>query len=403
MKPKRIELRPDWKLLNSNFEGYKLSLAEFQVCEKALPNPIDQATPDSNQYSLLHARLFGLHNHLYAEEIHGVNYLYFIDKEWHVYKLYLESFVVPQFIEPFVVWQIPKSCERQEGHYNISLKFASPEIVVLTAPGGVLYLLNTGDRSLDTTWNVIFKSEILGGEKDLIVKDAVLCKDTNELHVLLLSIGQDASSERWMNILNWVVMSCDNKEWSVVANRELRATGELYYSSFEPDCRAVYISSEKSFKFTDDKDENSEEGTQEEKEKKYIWSQTVDDVTVKLKLPENYIKSGLKITAKTNEISIQYENSVLLSGHLCKNISAALTVWKCQNDVLELALTKEVEGIMWPEFIQGDNSGEYVVDASVADEIHQKLAHLCSQDEVGCIQSDSRKWFIRSSLEFSEF
>lgn len=377
MKPKLLELRPDRNLLNSNFEGYKLSLAALPVCEKELPLSIERAVPDSSQYSFLHARLFGMHNHLYAEELNGVSYLYFIDKNWCVWKLYVEPFS-HQFIEPFLVWKVPKDSERLHGQYNITLRFISSDVVVVSAPHGLLYILNTGDRNLDVAWNVVYKGNILETGKDFVIQDA-LCNDKNELHLLLLRIDQDVSGEHWLNVLNWVVMSFSDNEWTVTANRVLQASGELYYGCFEPDCKAVYISSAKTFKFVNEDDKENEEV---EEKKRYIWSQTIEDITLKLKVPENFVKDSVKITTKATEIAVQYENKTFLSGPLCQSICADLTVWCIKNGMLEISLSKQEEGLMWPEFIVGDTSGEFIVDSCIADEVHQKLSHLCGENEV---------------------
>lgn len=381
MKPKIVELRPNQNLLNSNFEGYKLSLATLPLCQKDLPASVDRASPDAGQYSLLHARLFGLHNHIFAEEIHGVSYVYFVDKEWRVWKLYLEPFT-HQFTEPFLVWQIPKSAERLHGQYNITLSFVKPELVALSDAFGTLYLLNTGNRSLDTPWTVAFKGEILDTRKKFVIQDA-LCNDGNELHLLLLRIDQDSCGEHWVNVINWVVLSPNENTWNVTAVKELQSRGELHYSYLEPGCKALYISSENSFKCITDSVETTEDNVKPEgKEKKFVWSQTITDITIKFKLPENCVKDSLKISTKSAEIIVQYENNTLLSGPLHQNICADLTIWDTKDNVLEISLTKQEEGLMWPEVVVGDDSGELTVDTCIADETQQKLGHLCSDSVV---------------------
>lgn len=265
MKPKILELRPNRDLLNPNFDGYKLSLTTLTVCEKDLPASVDRASPDAGQYSFLHARLFGLHNHIFAEDIHGISYIYFVDKQWRVWKLYLEPFL-HQFAEPVLVFQIPKDSERLQGQYNITLTFVTKELAAISDSCGVFYLLNTGDRSSDTPWSVAFRGDIFDRTRNFVIRD-VLCTDENELHLLALKIDQDASGEHWINVLNWVVLSFRENTWIVTAIRELQAKGELYYCYFEKDGRALYISSENSFKFVMDSEEDT---NKEESVKKYV-------------------------------------------------------------------------------------------------------------------------------------
>ena len=47
-------------------------------------------------------------------------------------------------------------------------------------------------------------------------------------------------------------------------------------------------------------------------------------------------------------------------------------------------MMKTEQGLMWQEFVKGDIRGEQVPDPALIEEIHQKLAHLCSDKEV-CI------------------
>lgn len=379
-----IELRPNRELLNPNFNGYKLSLATLPVCQTELNTPVDRAAPDAGQYSILHARLFGLHNHIFGEEIDGASYVYFVDKNWCLWKMYVEPFL-HYLVDPFPVFRIPKNSEREQGQYNITLKFVTSELAVLSDGHGVLYLLNTGIRSADSPWDVVYDGEILGTGNKFVIQDAV-CTDKNELHLLLLRIEQDSTGEHWINILNWIVMARNNEKWDVIATKELQARGELHYSHFEADCTAVYISSEKSFKFVTDEAETTDEKnneSNEDKRKRYVWSQTIESITVKFKLPQNYEKSNLKITSTDAEILVQYENYVLLSGALYQNISPDLTSWNTGKDVLEISLSKVEIGLMWPELVVGDENGELVVDSCIADEVHQKLSHLCGENEVG--------------------
>ena len=52
------------------------------------------------------------------------------------------------------------------------------------------------------------------------------------------------------------------------------------------------------------------------------------------------------------------------------------------NRRLEVTLAKSEEGVMWPEVVEGNPDGQYVVDADQARIIHERLAHLTSQQLV---------------------
>jgi hypothetical protein len=66
---KIIELRPDSKLLKSNFDGYKLSLEPIPILRlENVPIP-NRISPNlsAGEYSEKHSSLFQLHNHLIAD------------------------------------------------------------------------------------------------------------------------------------------------------------------------------------------------------------------------------------------------------------------------------------------------------------------------------------------------
>lgn len=52
---------------------------------------------------------------------------------------------------------------------------------------------------------------------------------------------------------------------------------------------------------------------------------------------------------------------------------------------LEVTLQKRTEGPMWPELVPGDRSGEQVISDEQAALIHQRLAHLTSDELVGVL------------------
>lgn len=49
---------------------------------------------------------------------------------------------------------------------------------------------------------------------------------------------------------------------------------------------------------------------------------------------------------------------------------------------LEIVVCKHQEGQMWQYLVQNDDRGEEVMDPELVSEIHERLAHLCSESEV---------------------
>jgi hypothetical protein len=49
---------------------------------------------------------------------------------------------------------------------------------------------------------------------------------------------------------------------------------------------------------------------------------------------------------------------------------------------LEVTIVKREEGLMWQELVKGDTKGKEVLDPALVEEMHQRLAQLCSDREV---------------------
>ena len=89
---KLFELRPKKDLLDSTFEGYKLSLDSLPVYKHEVPVAVEHLKPNDEQFSFQHVKTFGLHNHLiddpWNEEI-----AFFISKDLQIFDINIHSLV----------------------------------------------------------------------------------------------------------------------------------------------------------------------------------------------------------------------------------------------------------------------------------------------------------------------
>lgn len=383
MATKVIDLQPNRDLLQPDFNGYKLSLAGLPTVVK-VPTSVDRVLPDVGQYSLLHAKLFGLHNHVVGETIADSAYLYFVDKNWTVQKVYVDQ-STSELYSKVPIWQIPNKSERQKGDYNISLKLLNDDLAVLSDGTGMLYIMGTGCRSLDNRWDLLYSEDVLGQGKPFLIQDAlhkITDDDKKEIHLLLLRIHQ--VQEHFEHLLSWVTLTKGaDEKWGVSALRKLTGKGELYYCYFEPGCDALYVASDNGFKFTiDSENPLSNSVTELITPKRYVWTQTTEDIQIKFKLPQNFISTMIKVETKADEVVVKYAEELLLSGQPYQAIDSSLTNWTTSNDVLEVSLNKLETGLMWPELVEGDDAGEYIIDPSTLEEVHRRLQHLTSETEV---------------------
>lgn len=382
MPPNILELRPDRKLLNPEFEGYKLSLEAIPTYQKELSCSVDSALPNNEQHSILHAKIFGLHNHLVGQITNDTEYVYYADKMNAINKVYYDP-LTSDLIIIRNLWTVPTNEERSPGDFNVSFKFASNNLVVLSDGSGLLYVLEIDSRQEEETWNNVFCDDVLDKKVPFIIEDCRCLVNENKivLHCLLLSVSRDEVTEKFISILNWVSLSKGNdNKWGQIAIRELTAIGSIYYSQFETTCEALYVVSDSSLKFTLDSENPIIEEPMVSPKKIYMWTQTKEDVTIKLKLPNNFENSQLIVSTTSSSFNVKYQDDVILAGEFYEVIDNDLTTWTVQNHLLEIVLYK-CETNIWPEVIKGNDNGEYYVDQALADEIHEKLAHLCSDSE----------------------
>lgn len=376
--PKLMELRPNRSLLNADFDGYKLSLAEIPTATEQLKVPVDNLVPDVNQYSILHAKLFVLHNHLISgpEE----NTVYFIDKAWNIQKFTVDP-ILNGFISS-IVWQIPLLRERKCGDYNTSIKFTGDNLAVVSDGMGFIYILDTSNNE---QWGVVYSGEVAGPDKNFVISDVIHQKleEEESIHLLLHSIKTGAENTKTCTVLHWITLN-KKDTWNQVALRELTVQGFVQYSYLELTGQALYIVSETGAKFTlDSENKIVEEDVRIENEKKtYTWSQNMEEIVINYFLPEHSEKATVK--AEISSLQIKVGGDILLEGVLHQKIDPGLTCWEIEGNTLKIVLQKGESGVMWPEVVVGDNCGDYQVDSEVAKGISKNLEEITSSEEVMC-------------------
>lgn len=290
-----LELKPNRLLLDSEFEGYKLSLQEIPISKCTFKTKVDRILLGPNQYSILHAKLFGLHNHLIGDEYDENGSVYFVDEDWVINKVYIDP-LSDILIDPIKVWQIPKIRERISGDYNVSLKFVSPELGVVTDGTGFLYILQTGCRDNDDNFKPCFSEEVAGPNEAFLLVDAVLKnKPSPDIHVLLISIKQLDLNEQYQSVIHWITLTLENDKWTQTSLKQLKTKGAIQYAALEKDCEAVYIASDHKCDIISNSDNpvlsNIEENNKNKTKYSYSWLQTEDDITIFIEMQENSIKN----------------------------------------------------------------------------------------------------------------
>ncbi|CAH0722115.1 unnamed protein product, partial [Brenthis ino] len=327
-----VDLRPDRRLLDHEFEGYKLNLQNLpHFCHK-LPSPIS-----------------------------GI-------------------------INTTIIISITNS--KKPGDFNLCLTFPSDHIAVVSDGTGYLHIIDTGIRNRPAsdkqTWQTLYSSLALGDVKKFIMIDIKMQERDNIeiLHCLLQSIEQ--SEKHFNSVLTWVSYGNDGQTWKELSVKQVKGKGIVHYAALETSCSALYVASDNLFKFTSDSEKDIViKSVEEPRQIIYTWLQTNDDISITLKLQNNFDKKLLFVNVTPLSVKISYGGKEFVQGRLKHKVDSELTTWHIQDSGQVDVLITKSESLIWDELIEGgDKNGEQILDASLVDEVHKRLAHLCSETEV---------------------
>ncbi|XP_050099404.1 nudC domain-containing protein 1 [Anopheles aquasalis] len=272
------ELRPDPQLLKPNYGGFKLSLDTIPVLRSELPatQRAHRVRPNpQRQYSYLHARLFGLQNHLVADPW-TPGCLYYIDVSGTVQRVQYQPSIgrlsaccpVYRMVLP------PQSTTTDSDPYNCSLVFASDRLCLLADGHGKVSVLQTGNRgAATTTWEtecVLPRADDEGSRllptAGSVLLDARLVQpdvgsSSQQLHCIALQV-EHFPSKPSETVLHWFVLEQQQQQrqpeavmldgWTVRSSCQLRSGGFPRYCSLDHDCTGLLLASNKPFTFTED-------------------------------------------------------------------------------------------------------------------------------------------------------
>lgn len=408
---KIIELRPDSKLLKSNFDGYKLSLEPIPVLKQENVG-VDRVLPDSSEYSFLHSSLYQLHNHLVADPW-LTNTAYFLDSSSTIQKIQYDA-NVGKLKQSVPVFRCAiKRISGSGGVYNGEFRFISEKFALLSDGVGNLRILETGDRQKSTEWKSQQTLQPLNGT-GFIIRDAKLAIEGGEkiVHCLLLHIEQ--LDGKFQNIVDWLTLKQDEagKCWEETGRRTIQGKGSFHYLSLDPKCKSIVYSSNHGYKFTSDTfNEIVEEPTESAMEKleqddnvnAFTWTQSGEDIAISFKRVSEATKDRYSVKSELRRVEVKFDSEVLISGDLFAEVDSDLTTWTLENDFMQLNLVKKDSDLIWPYLIpggppSGDQQSEMPSNAPISD-LNSQMED-CDYGDEG--QQDE-EFFIGELRNFSTF
>ncbi|XP_015110562.1 nudC domain-containing protein 1 [Diachasma alloeum] len=369
--PKIVDLRPKKELLNVKFEKYQFSTQIVPVTEEIkLSKKVTHLEPSPGQDSLLEARLFAFHNHLFQSPYDDS--CWFFDEDENLWCL--ES---PNTLHH--VHSLPKSPTKS---YNSTIAFASQWFIALSNGGGALHILMK-NQDQQKVIPIEADSGVLLAARHVLNDNALVL-------VMVSTIEENSKKRSKIILLNYSVKSQENfSENSIELSRrqELMVNGAVDYVHIESSGDFIDVLSGDSVKFTVDSmtpiDDASSSDKSELKIPKYYWSQDADSLTVWLKIPERHKDARADVKVTATSLAVTVEDSVLMQGECQFRIDEGTATWSRDKDTFRMEVTKQEGGQMWSELIRGDTGGEHLPNEGLAAEIHSRLSHLCTDQPEG--------------------
>ncbi|CAH1779692.1 unnamed protein product [Owenia fusiformis] len=422
----QVELKVNRNLLDPNFDGYKLSLEALPTYEVPLESNLDETKLTTDQYSYQHIKAYGLHNHIYVDQ-HNTSTVYFVDDKWRVMRLCVQ--LESSFDPPTVIFEIPdaRDVKQHEDRCDCSIYLPSPELAVLSDGAGNIYILETGDRASSIeTWKIIHKHNINTDDDcdydditspntvtPIVLQHALLYKEDTlqKLELLLVEVKpnpteDDHRKQPFVTVLKWLTLSSGGQgHWWLERTRYIEGFSAADYSCVDYNGAGVYVGSEKPFKMTYDSLHPIVEKKPDTEQHipapppAYTWSQTEEDVTLTFTLPPGTNKPDVYYKLSRGRIELGIKNGEeLLVGDLHDAVDIDGSTWTLEGQRLEVTLAKS-EGVQWPGVVPTDKRGEMVFDPAQVAEIHERLAHLTSDQWNPDPQPGKEKAYNSEQLE----
>ena len=393
-KEKLCELRPNRKLIDSNFESYKLSLDQMSYVKTQFSFGLALISSQPDVFSYEKTKCIFTHNYLTIDNWYPDN-VFFVDKNMRIRRFHLyENRIDPAQL----VFPLEKVNSVAEDAFKLppSLLFPSELLSVASDGLGTFYVFNTKERKFreNDKWKMMYKNNC---DKPVIVLDArfYIVENIDHIDVLIAEFEERKPSdddkekvEFTMVILRWYNLKKVGESFELVSCRVFE--GKSYPDYVALDKNGLSISSNTPFKLIESEDENIQMETcqsanESKKIFKYKWKQTTEDLTIMIQLPANASTKHVACSISPKKLNIGIRSDLnsepvtIISGQLYFESDPEASNWSIEDGQLLVCIQKRAENQTWPQLLDGDDEGEYIVDPEEVERVHNQLKHLTSE------------------------
>jgi len=389
-----VEMKRDSSLLDANFSGYKLSLDALHVARNELADGPVHLQPAPEMYGLLHAKVFGEHNHLFLDNFNE-DRVYFISGKGKIY-------TINEAGCPSEVWNIPETGQAHD--YNPGLVFASESLALVSDGSGTLFIVETGDRQNECMWKSVFQDAVCGKERPFVVRygcvqdkganlEVVLqfVEDPEKLDVIGLPTKPEGAETSFFNCLEWISFSKQEKGWQMERVRRVVSHGGFNYISITDGNLATSAEKKTILSFDSlhpvESLETEPMHHEQEEKPKFYWKQTHEDVEIWFYVLPDTIKSHVDINVPGEGIHVKISGLDLIKGEFHSKVEKDSWTWTIDHGKIGVMMSKQTPG-MWTSFWadRAGPAGQEVTDMT-EDTI---LPHLTTENPI-CTEDPTRE------------
>ncbi|XP_077349348.1 nudC domain-containing protein 1 [Lithobates pipiens] len=388
MEAANCSLRVNRELLDPKFESYKLSLDPLPCYGVDLDAAVAEVKLRDDQYTLDHMQAYGMYNYLHSNPWCSDS-VFYVDQLGRIMNLAVT--LDSALGKPIEVFRFPSDLSAYDKRVCSSMHFTSTNWVTLSDGTGTLYLVHIAKADHPAgKWDLRFNQEL--GDPFIVLHSILFVQEGVQIiDVLMLNVEKDDLDVQGSGFhvsLEWISIALPNQDeckCEILKRRKLHGKSVPHYAAIEPDGNGLMIISYKPFRFIGNEQNQAEEESMEQDEKKdhlYVWQQTADDVTLTIALPDGTTKDDIKIHFAPTQITVSLkEQKPFLKGPLYSVIDHESSTWVLKDERrVEVTLAKKDIGNMWTEVIIGDKQGEFIADPAQCAAIAEQLMHLTSED-----------------------
>lgn len=370
-----VNLKPNWNLLDSNFESYKLSFEQLPIYSVKLDTGPDVVSSKAEDFSYQRTKLLAMNNYLIADPWNDRT-CYYIDLKGLLRKICIT-------IETSI--QIPSSVFKVDFNSSakilpVSMSFPSSDKCLIVDDVGHCCLINTDDRTstANAKWKTIFECNLIEDEscRVIILQSRQRCHDsTNIIDMAVLKFHERESAT--LVYIEWVTIAKTGEKWSLGKRWVFKVSNVPFFVGFGKQSNTIHFGSQSKISIIPNWEaeltQNDIEIADNCDQTIYIynWKQSDDDITISIPLVEGIAKEDIlcKFMTKHVEIGAQNKGNIkyFLNGNIFNEIDPGLCHWTISENILEVSLQKNTEVRRWEYVIEGDADREVIDDVTMTE------------------------------------